>query len=114
MASSQPNGTQSNGTQPQNQTHTQPDNISQQLPPSGQKSPVEEAPIDPKQPLEAFRWDDLEERFLRKMEECQKGEEELEKEFRGWCEVFQAWATTTREHEEEKLHKRFVLPAFPK
>ncbi|KAI4101278.1 MAG: hypothetical protein L6R37_005021 [Teloschistes peruensis] len=106
MASPQADGTQANGTQPQNQIRTQPDSISQQLPPSRQKSPVEEAPIDPKQPLEAFGWDDLEERFLRKMEECQKGEEELEKEFRGWCEVFQAWATTTREHEEERLHKR--------
>lgn len=87
MASPQADGTQANGTQPQNQIRTQPDSISQQLPPSRQKSPVEEAPIDPKQPLEAFGWDDLEERFLRKMEECQKGEEELEKEFRGWCEV---------------------------
>ncbi|KAL8691403.1 MAG: hypothetical protein Q9218_003369 [Villophora microphyllina] len=104
MASSQPNGTQPNGTQ--SQVQTQEGNMDQQTPPSGQKPEVEEAPIDPKQPLEAFQWDDLEERFLKEMEECQKGEEELERDFRGWCEVFQAWVTTTREHEEERLHKR--------
>ncbi|KAI4249464.1 MAG: hypothetical protein LQ352_005628, partial [Teloschistes flavicans] len=107
MASSQPNGTQANSAQPEAQT--QNDGMHQQLPPSGQKPAAEETPIDPKQPLEAFAWDDLEDRFMKKLEECQKGEEELEREFRGWYEVFQAWATTTREHEEERLHKRILL-----
>ncbi|KAL8661623.1 MAG: hypothetical protein Q9202_005451 [Teloschistes flavicans] len=111
MASSQPNGTQANSTQPE--TQTQNDGMHQQSPPSGQEPAAEETPIDPKQPLEAFAWDDLEDRFMKKMEECQKGEEELEKEFRGWYEVFQAWATTTREHEEERLHKRSVNPPSP-
>ncbi|KAL8961319.1 MAG: hypothetical protein Q9183_005322 [Haloplaca sp. 2 TL-2023] len=73
---------------------------------SGQSSPSKQAPIDPKQSLEPFDWDGLEERFLEKMAECQKREEELGEEFKEWCQVFQAWASTTRQHEEERLHKR--------
>ncbi|KAL8949140.1 MAG: hypothetical protein Q9222_004721 [Ikaeria aurantiellina] len=43
--------------------------------------------IDPKALLEPYQWDDLEERFVRKMEECGKREEEIEREFREWCLV---------------------------
>ncbi|KAL8971641.1 MAG: hypothetical protein Q9197_003166 [Variospora fuerteventurae] len=67
---------------------------------------TEETVMDPKEPLEPYGWDDLEARFLKKMEECQVSEGEIEKEFREWIEVFQAWASTTREHEEERAHKR--------
>ncbi|KAL8920965.1 MAG: hypothetical protein Q9208_005991 [Pyrenodesmia sp. 3 TL-2023] len=57
-------------------------------PPSGQGSTaVEEAPIDPKELLEPYEWDDLEERFLKKMEECQVREEGIEKEFREWIQI---------------------------
>ncbi|KAL9592222.1 MAG: hypothetical protein Q9179_006937, partial [Wetmoreana sp. 5 TL-2023] len=102
---SQTNGdptTQSKGT-PTHQQFADPDHqtlSSEQIP-----KPDNEV-IDPKQSLEPFAWDDLETRFLQKMEECQRREEEIEKEFREWCHVFQAWASTTREHEEERLHKR--------
>ncbi len=59
-----------------------------QTPPSGQESTaVEEAPVDPKELLEPYEWDDLEERFLKKMEECQIREEGIEKEFREWIQV---------------------------
>ncbi|KAI4149238.1 MAG: hypothetical protein LQ341_001369, partial [Variospora aurantia] len=79
----------------------------QVLPSSAQETAVtEETVIDPKEPLEPYGWDDLEARFLKKMEECQVREGEIEKEFREWIEVFQAWASTTREHEEERAHKR--------
>ncbi|KAL9020618.1 MAG: hypothetical protein Q9185_002204 [Variospora sp. 1 TL-2023] len=79
----------------------------QVLPSSGQETAAtEETVIDPKEPLEPYGWDDLEARFLKKMEECQVSEGEIEKEFREWIEVFQAWASTTREHEEERAHKR--------
>ncbi|KAL8650585.1 MAG: hypothetical protein Q9210_003733 [Variospora velana] len=78
-----------------------------QVPPSGQETAATEGTvIDPKEPLEPYGWDDLEERFLKKMEECQVREGEIEKEFREWIDVFQAWASTTREHEEERAHKR--------
>lgn len=77
------------------------------LPLSEQQAAIrEEKPIDPKEILEPFLWDDLEDRFLRKMEECQHREEEIEKEFAEWCLVFKAWASTTREYEEERAHKR--------
>lgn len=57
-------------------------------PPSGQESTaVEEAPIDPKELLEPYEWEDLEERFLKKMGECQMREEGIEKEFREWIQV---------------------------
>lgn len=42
---------------------------------------------DSKEPLEDFDWDDLEERFCRKMEECGEVEKELEGEFGEWLEV---------------------------
>lgn len=62
----------------------------QATPPSGQPHTAGdegEAVPDPKAPLEAYGWDDLEARFLKKMEECQIHEEELEKEFRQWIDV---------------------------
>ncbi|KAL8698290.1 MAG: hypothetical protein Q9201_006660 [Fulgogasparrea decipioides] len=83
---SQTNGdptTQSKGT-PTHQQFADPDHqtlSSEQIP-----KPDNEV-IDPKQSLEPFAWDDLETRFLQKMEECQRREEEIEKEFREWCHV---------------------------
>ncbi|KAL8748043.1 MAG: hypothetical protein Q9184_007517, partial [Pyrenodesmia sp. 2 TL-2023] len=78
-----------------------------QTPPSGQESTgAEETPVDPKELLEPYQWDDLEERFLKRMEQCQAREEEIEKDFREWIQVFEAWASTTREHEEQRAHKR--------
>lgn len=70
-------------------TSTQPNGGPQQsTPPSGQQEAAqEEKSIDPKEILEPYAWDDLEERFLRMMEECQRREEEIEKEFAEWCLV---------------------------
>ncbi|KAL8777043.1 MAG: hypothetical protein Q9213_008031 [Squamulea squamosa] len=97
QSNNQPNGTQDDHAIGGAETQT---------PPSGQGNSRVEELIDPKELLEPFGWDDLEERFVQKMDECQKQEEEIEKEFREWCHVFQAWASTTREHEEDRLHKR--------
>ncbi|CAL8575114.1 hypothetical protein XPA_001057 [Xanthoria parietina] len=77
-----------------------------QTPPSAQGTLKEEEPVDPKGLLEPFGWDDLEERFAQKMHECQRQEGEIANEFKEWGQVFQAWASTTREYEEERLHKR--------
>ncbi|KAL8996125.1 MAG: hypothetical protein Q9188_006642 [Gyalolechia gomerana] len=97
QSDAQPNGTQPNmGSQ-------------KDAPPSGQQSADrEEVSVDPKESLEPFAWDDLEARFVRKMEECERREEEIEREFGEWCLVFKAWASTTREHEEERAHKRLT------
>ena len=79
---------------------------------------------DPKEPLENFGWDDLEERFCKKMEECEKAEKELEGEFNEWLQVcqgpyrngveptdyvkvFKAWSSVTSVHEPERAHKRY-------
>ncbi|KAL8800219.1 MAG: hypothetical protein Q9200_007319, partial [Gallowayella weberi] len=78
-----------------------------QIPPSGQDSTKsDEVPIDPKEALDSFGWKDLERRFVNMMEECEKQEVEIQREFAEWCRLFQAWASTTREYEEERLHKR--------
>lgn len=83
-------------SQPNSQPATQSNDIPKsqaighpgtQTPPSGQGNPMEEEPIDPKELLEPFGWDDLEERFAEKMEECQRQEAEIEQEFREWCQV---------------------------
>lgn len=74
----QPNGTQN--SQASGHTETQ-------CPPPGPGDATEEEPIDPQELLEPFAWDDLEERFALKMEECRKQEAEIEKEFREWCHV---------------------------
>ncbi|KAL8646570.1 MAG: hypothetical protein Q9226_006804, partial [Calogaya cf. arnoldii] len=58
-----------------------------QTPPSDQGNPVQGEPIDPKESLEPFGWDDLEQRFAQKMDECQKKEAEIEQEFKEWCQV---------------------------
>lgn len=77
--STQPNGTEHDGT---NGTP------GQQVPPSGQETvAAEETVIDPKVPLEPYGWDELEQRFLKKMEECQIREGEIEKDFREWISV---------------------------
>ncbi|KAL9630249.1 MAG: hypothetical protein Q9164_006519, partial [Protoblastenia rupestris] len=42
-------------------------------------------PYDPKQAIASFDWTELEERFVNRMAECRKLEEEIEEEFGGWC-----------------------------
>ncbi|KAL8732620.1 MAG: hypothetical protein Q9166_002595 [cf. Caloplaca sp. 2 TL-2023] len=97
-STSRPNSTSNSQTNGIPDAHT---------PPSGQSSTTEkENVINPKDPLEPFAWDDLEQRFVQKIEECQRQEVEIQKDFREWCHVFQAWASTAREYEEERLHKR--------
>ncbi|KAL9597084.1 MAG: hypothetical protein Q9219_005367 [cf. Caloplaca sp. 3 TL-2023] len=53
-------------------------------------------PIDPKASLEPFAWEELEERFLREMEECRKAEEKLEGEFGEWCRYLKENTSTTK------------------
>ncbi|KAL8800956.1 MAG: hypothetical protein Q9182_004790 [Xanthomendoza sp. 2 TL-2023] len=87
-------------SQPNADSATQPDtmqistadadsNADNQVPPPGQDpTKVDEIPIiDPKEILDPFAWDDLERRFVDKMEECEKQEGEIQKEFAEWCRV---------------------------
>ena len=81
----QPIITGANGTHPDEPAK----GIDPEIPPSGQESAAEADShnIDPKEQLEPYGWYELEERFLAKMDECQRREEEIEREFREWCQV---------------------------
>ncbi|KAL8934766.1 MAG: hypothetical protein Q9216_005744 [Gyalolechia sp. 2 TL-2023] len=52
--------------------------------------------VDPKEALEPFAWDDLEGRFLRGMEECGRREEEILREFGGWCSAVKPFFSLQR------------------
>ncbi len=58
---------------------------------AGQKGCHQQSPPaqvgDSKEPLDEFDWDNLEERFCTKMEECAKSEKALEVEFGEWLQV---------------------------
>lgn len=82
MANGRPT-TQLHSTQGQQQNGS----ADHQAPSSEQIPAPEETPIDPKQSLEPFGWEDLEQRFLEKMEDCQRREDEIEEEFSEWCQV---------------------------
>lgn len=44
-------------------------------------------PVDPKEPIDDFDWDELEKRFHGKMTECKHVEEEIYEEFNNLLEV---------------------------
>lgn len=75
---------QANGTQ-DNQANDVPGHTT--LPSEQDDTTAEKPSIDPKESLEPYEWDELEERFLKKMEECQIREKEIEEEFREWIQV---------------------------
>ena len=75
---------QANGENNNSQGNGNPET---QPPTSGQGNGAEKESVKPSESLEPFGWDDLEERFLQKMEECRRQEAEIEKDFREWCEV---------------------------
>ncbi|KAA6415890.1 MAG: hypothetical protein FRX48_00609 [Lasallia pustulata] len=66
--------------------------------------PVE--PIDLKDRIDDFDWDELEMRFQGKMAECKHVEEEIYKEFNNLLEVFNAWASAVSIHENDRASKR--------
>ena len=155
-------------SQPQTVAHEPLDDSSKQprsssLPPPSSKTDISpEAPIDTdaipngpdtqtnqaqlpqedlgssKDPLEAYDWDELEERFRTEMEKCANQEEEIQGEFhellkvicsypsnpahythRGICTVtvhakihqlFKTWTATASIHEENRAGKRYGNP----
>ncbi|KAL2058605.1 hypothetical protein ABVK25_001333 [Lepraria finkii] len=68
--------------------------------------PCEQSLGDSKDALEAYDWDELEERFHAKMEVCAKREEGIQEEFNELLEVFRAWVASGSAHEEERAGKR--------
>ena len=62
--------------------------------------------MDPSVRLEEYDWADLETQFAKRMEAFRTVEEGIWEEWRGWGEVFGAWASTISVHDEERAGKR--------
>ncbi|MCJ1313044.1 hypothetical protein MMC25_006720 [Agyrium rufum] len=64
------------------------------------------AEFDPNVSLEPYEWADLERRFLERMNACEEKEQAIKDEFADWVKVFQVWAETTVQHEQQRAAKR--------
>ena len=62
--------------------------------------------MDPSVRLEVYEWAELETQFARRMEAMRVVEEGVWEEWRGWGEIFGAWASTISVHDEERASKR--------
>ena len=63
--------------------------------------------------LEDYDWLDLEDQFAKRMEAFRAVEEGIWEEWRGWGEVFGAWASTISVYDEERAAKRYVVLSLP-
>ena len=73
---------------PKTATSSQPDNVVDMVDQNAASTPqavVQD--INPRDVMDEYGWDDLEERFLARMGECRKKEEEINMEFREWLKV---------------------------
>ena len=62
--------------------------------------------MDPSVRLEEYDWAELESQFSKRMEAFKTVEEGIWEEWRGWGEIFGAWASTISVHDEERASKR--------
>ena len=62
--------------------------------------------MDPSVRLEEYEWTELESQFARRMDAMRSIEESVWEEWRGWGEIFGAWASTISVHDEERASKR--------
>lgn len=62
--------------------------------------------MDPSVRLEEYDWAELETQFAKRMEAFKAVEEGIWDEWRGWGEIFGAWAGTISVHDEERARKR--------
>ena len=62
--------------------------------------------MDPSVRLEEYDWAELETQFAKRMEAFRTVEEGIWEEWRGWGEIFGAWASTISVHDEERASKR--------
>ncbi|KAF6239881.1 hypothetical protein HO173_002428 [Letharia columbiana] len=67
---------------------------------------AEDLAMDPSVRLEEYDWAGLETQFAKRMEAFKAVEEGIWEEWRGWGEVFGAWAGTISVHDEERAGKR--------
>lgn len=73
--------------------------------PSARTSYIDPA-MDPQVRLEDYDWAELEEQFGKRMEAFKAVEEGIWEEWKGWGELFGAWASTISVHDEERASKR--------
>jgi len=73
--------------------------------PSVRNSYIDPA-MDPSVRLEEYDWAELEEQFTRRMEDFKAVEDGIWEEWKGWGELFGAWASTISEHDEQRASKR--------
>ena len=73
--------------------------------PSSRSSYIDPA-MDPQVRLEEYDWAELEEQFTKRMEAFKAVEEGIWEEWKGWGELFGAWASTISVHDEERASKR--------
>ncbi|CAF9925728.1 hypothetical protein IMSHALPRED_006770 [Imshaugia aleurites] len=62
--------------------------------------------MDPSVRLEEYDWPELEAQFAKRMEAFRTVEEGIWEEWKGWGEIFGAWAATISVHDEERARKR--------
>jgi len=73
--------------------------------PSARTSYIDPA-MDPQVRLEEYDWSELEEQFSKRMDAFKAVEEGIWEEWKGWGELFGAWASTISVHDEERASKR--------
>ncbi|KAL9103289.1 MAG: hypothetical protein Q9163_001667 [Psora crenata] len=73
--------------------------------PSAHNSAME-LQIDPQVKLDDYDWAELEEQFTKRMEAFRAEEDGIWEEWKGWGEIFEAWAATVSVHDEERAAKR--------
>lgn len=73
--------------------------------PSAHSSYIDPA-MDPQVRLEEYNWAELEEQFQKRMEAFKAVEQGIWEEWKGWGELFGAWASTISVHDEERASKR--------
>ena len=67
---------------------------------------MDDPAMDPAVRLEEYEWAELEAQFERRMEAMRAVEEGVWEEWRGWGEIFGAWASTISVHDEDRASKR--------
>ena len=65
-----------------------------------------ELELDPQVKLEDYDWAGLEDQFEKRMQAFKAEEDGIWEEWRGWNEIFKAWASTISVHDEERASKR--------
>ena len=78
--------------------------------PSARSSAID-LEMDPQVKLENYEWSELEDQFAKRMEAFRAEEDGIWDEWKGWGEIFKAWASTISVHDEERAAKRYALAA---